>query len=1050
MFLLPQLAGSASVPPLVVALLGNDQLLNDLRSLTEHQTSQTEEYLLRVEQFILGWAGVGDIEVDSRPGFGNAQHIAALEAYTGATVGSTDISAARAEALEAGWDAFVAGVALRIAIQSGQDFNLAGTVFYDPATDSFSGDFGSFLDNLTALMQDNAATSRFDNEGLLQMVQSLQQSIGDSSNASDFEAFFQQALTINPNPVSKNFFANSAYYDVTQNFSLDDDYQHPSAVAAVIPNGNGATVILTDVDTDFHDFEAGDDGDEVFDLTLHDAGAHLSAVTEFSDNASDDGHLYYGFGDDYYAGFEGSDTYIVNKSVGFDTIDESGTGRLIAEDVDRLMIQEGDDDAILSRDGFDLFISWVSSANVVRVIDQFYYDNVIEGLSFNGSLINGEVTDFSFAHDAAWIEANAWYRGDEARNALNGTTGNETFHGAGGDDVIDVGTGNDTIVYDSGDGNDVISAGGVSGDSTTLRLRDLSATNVFLFIREYDLFIEDKTTGHIITVEDHFYTGGLTSIEFSGSETWDQAAIENRAWVAGTEFRDDLLSSDRSDTYWGREGDDALRGGNGGDTYLYAKGDGNDYIDEASVNIATDVLKFTDLNLADIRMTREAGSEYDLYITIIETNEVITVRGQFQGHPVTAGVERIEFADGSFLDQADFASHLTLLGTDDSEILYGSASGEEIIGGLGDDQLNGHDGGDTYIYSSGDGSDLISEQSLNTSVDVLRFTDLNLTDVLLTQESGSGYDLFITILATGDVITINDQLQGGVSHNGVERIEFADGTILDRTEFASHLSIAGTDQNDVLDGSFSGESFLGGLGDDTLNGEAGGDTYVYASGDGNDFISDDDSANSSIDVLRLTDLNTVDIVAQRVGSDFFVVDKSTGERIEVDGQFSSSIFNYGIDEIHFADGTVWDRVAFEDRLNDNYLVGTAGADTLDGGIGNDRLLGDGGADSLVGGDGNDRLTGGLGDDILQGDAGSDTFVFAASETGADQILDFTAGAATDDVIEFDSATFANFAEVYAAATDDGTDTTIVVDANHSIVLNGVLTGQLHDDNFTFV
>lgn len=114
---------------------------------------------------------------------------------------------------------------------------------------------------------------------------------------------------------------------------------------------------------------------------------------------------------------------------------------------------------------------------------------------------------------------------------------------------------------------------------------------------------------------------------------------------------------------------------------------------------------------------------------------------------------------------------------------------------------------------------------------------------------------------------------------------------------------------------------------------------------------------------------------------------------------------------------------------------------LDGGAGNDSLKGHGGADTLIGGIGDDSLTGG---------SGRDTFVFRFGETGHDTISDFSAGAATEDIIEFSSSVFSSLSEVLAAATDDGTSSTISIDTNTSIVLTNVIVTDLHQDDFNFV
>ena len=56
------------------------------------------------------------------------------------------------------------------------------------------------------------------------------------------------------------------------------------------------------------------------------------------------------------------------------------------------------------------------------------------------------------------------------------------------------------------------------------------------------------------------------------------------------------------------------------------------------------------------------------------------------------------------------------------------------------------------------------------------------------------------------------------------------------------------------------------------------------------------------------------------------------------------------------------------------INGSGGADTLDGGSGNDTLNASNGADSLIGGAGNDLLNGGPGADTMVGGVGDDLYV----------------------------------------------------------------------------
>ncbi|NOX95792.1 MAG: calcium-binding protein, partial [Alphaproteobacteria bacterium] len=117
-------------------------------------------------------------------------------------------------------------------------------------------------------------------------------------------------------------------------------------------------------------------------------------------------------------------------------------------------------------------------------------------------------------------------------------------------------------------------------------------------------------------------------------------------------------------------------------------------------------------------------------------------------------------------------------------------------------------------------------------------------------------------------------------------------------------------------------------------------------------------------------------------------------------------------------------------------------DILDGGNGNDELFGGGGADTLEGG---------RGDDTLNGNAGNDLFLFKLGDD-ADEISGFTAGAATDDVISLSGfgAAFDTFAEVFAAASDDGFGNTVIdFGGGDTITLIGVAAASLNGDDFIF-
>jgi len=105
--------------------------------------------------------------------------------------------------------------------------------------------------------------------------------------------------------------------------------------------------------------------------------------------------------------------------------------------------------------------------------------------------------------------------------------------------------------------------------------------------------------------------------------------------------------------------------------------------------------------------------------------------------------------------------------------------------------------------------------------------------------------------------------------------------------------------------------------------------------------------------------------------------------------------------------------------------------------GNQAISGTGGDDTLFGAEGNDTLF---------GDTGDDLFIFTDG-AGNDTVNDFTAGAATDDVLDVSAFGFATEANAIAAATQVGADTVIQLDADDSVTLLGVNAGLLNDDDF---
>ncbi|MEW6141398.1 MAG: calcium-binding protein, partial [Thermodesulfobacteriota bacterium] len=199
--------------------------------------------------------------------------------------------------------------------------------------------------------------------------------------------------------------------------------------------------------------------------------------------------------------------------------------------------------------------------------------------------------------------------------------------------------------------------------------------------------------------------------------------------------------------------------------------------------------------------------------------------------------------------------------------------------------------------------------------------------------------------------------------------------------------------NDILDG---------GEGSDTLRGETGSDTYILRVGSGRDTIIETDRTAGNVDTIWIGSFLTPDDIAvKRSGNDLVVKIIGTDDTMTVKQFFDqASVSFHSVEQIQFADGTVWDldeilRREGQPTQSDDYLVGTAEDDTIDALGGNDTVIGQAGSDTLNGGAGNDiligeagsdTLNGGTGDDRLSGGPGSDRYMFAQGD-GRDTVID---------------------------------------------------------------
>ncbi|BCM25597.1 calcium-binding protein [Methyloradius palustris] len=675
-----------------------------------------------------------------------------------------------------------------------------------------------------------------------------------------------------------------------------------------------------------------------------------------------------GIGNDYLSGKGGSDTYLFGLGDGQDTINNYDDSATASTSVDTLKFAAGisTSDISFSINGTDLVLS------IANTTDQITIQNWTVSQSYH-------IQQIEFANGSIWDAA-----------AIE-------------DFVANIG--------DSGGGD-----GGTGGGS-----------------------------------------GSTTVVNGTEGDDYISAFTTDAQLISGLAGNDTIFGSLGQDTLEGNAGNDYLSGGGASDTYLFNLGDGQDtisnYDDLATTSI--DTLKFgTGIAASDVTV---GVSGDDLILSIGASTDQVILQSwnidQKYRH------QQVVFADGTTWDSTYLSNeyliaklsgddYLSPYSTDDqilkgfagNDTIFGSLGNDTLEGGIGNDYLNGQTGSDTYIFNLGDGQDIINNYD-DSATDSLKFgTGISESDITI---GLSGSDLILSIANTTDQITIQNWGYG--QDYRLDQVEFADGTSWDsaylndqylRVKLSGddYLSLDTTDDqllkgftgNDTIYGSLGNDTLEGGIGNDYLGGQGGSDTYLFGLGDGQDTINnydDSSTATTSVDTLKFgAGISTSDISFTINGSDLILSIANTTDQITIQNWTVSQ--SYKLQQIEFANGSIWDAVAIEGLVAGGGDGG--GGDPGDGGNGGDGggagngnvingtedsdyftaiddnpayLKGLGGDDTIIGYTGNDTLEGGAGNDFLMGQTGNDTYKFNLGD-GQDIIGDYDATPGNIDTLHF--------------------------------------------------
>jgi Ca2+-binding RTX toxin-like protein len=477
-----------------------------------------------------------------------------------------------------------------------------------------------------------------------------------------------------------------------------------------------------------------------------------------------------------------------------------------------------------------------------------------------------------------------------------------------------------------------------------------------------------------------------------------------------------------------------------------------------------------DFSTISAAVAAAASGDTIVVAAIYGGNETVDVDVDDLVFSVAAGVPEVVLntrpsaARITLLDDADVriignARNNTFVGNGGAnDISDGGGGNDTIDGGDGNDQITSSGGTDTLAGGAGDdailldiagagtvdggsGNDTVFSADLGTS----SFSNVETLDsyygfVVASLDQAASFANFAASLAAPDM-QIEVSLQGaGGTLDFTTRLG-GDLSLSTRDSgLTSAISITGSARGDFLFGSGFNDVLRGGDGDDTLAGGSGRDQLfggsgadLLAGGEGNDTL----TGNGDGDTATYFDAIGVWVSLGKTGAQH----TKTGGTDTLSG--ISNLIGSDYDDALTGDG------------NDNRLVGGLGEDILKGAAGRDAITAGDGDDSISGGDGNDLLKGGRGDDLIVGGAGhdrlegglqADRFVFSG-HMGRDRITDFSV--AEQDVIEFASPWFDDFASLSGQMSQVGDDVLIDIAHGRQITLQDVQLGDLTAGSFVF-
>ncbi|TCQ70690.1 hemolysin type calcium binding protein [Ochrobactrum sp. BH3] len=495
---LPNLKGYGLLPDLLYSMSLDDKLRSSVSDfLQEFWNLPIKDVRAGFESLLLRWAGVEDVDVDSRGGHVDGRIVAFVEHYFGSEIVDRSdgfISENYGAGIRASFNTIAKVLLTRFmsqsfdaAIRNGMDLGnvlsspylIANTLNYDLASDRYLAD----ISNIFALI-----------------------AVSDHKDDHSSLAFYMK-IDVMLSGLKYEYFHND-----------ENEYKN-YLIGKIKENLGGRTGLIEAI-------KSGLSSNVIFGTSAPD---NISG-SAWADTVAG------GKGDDILKGGDGDDTYFYARGDGNDTIIEEmnhgNNDRLIFEDINA-------SDVTLLRDGNDVTIVIAETAPGAND-----GGSVLLKDSLNGYY--GRGTDkIVFADGTVWTQADMRkmllaQAATDGNDRITGFYNDDVIRGGKGDDILKGGDGDDIYFYARGDGNDTIIEEMNHGNNDRLIFEDINASDVTLLRDGNDVTIVIAETapgandGGSVLLKDNFsdyYGRGIEKILFADGVEWTRDPLRQKANV---------------------------------------------------------------------------------------------------------------------------------------------------------------------------------------------------------------------------------------------------------------------------------------------------------------------------------------------------------------------------------------------------------------------------------------------------------------------------------------------------------------------------------------